>query len=76
MVDVNKEFKRWGQRVSLHAVPFIATGQKIGLRIIWIFSLILSIALCIVLLTQIISTYFLYEVNTVVQIERDQNRKY
>jgi hypothetical protein len=75
MVDFHKEFKRWGHNVSIHAIPFIAGGQKVTLRVIWIGSLLLSIGLCIALLVTIISQYFDYEVNTVVQIERDQERE-
>ena len=76
MVDINKEFKKWGNRVSIHAIPFIASGQKKFLRVVWIVSLLLSIGLCIALLITIITQYFQYEVNTVFQIERDAERSF
>ena len=69
-----KEFKKWGHNVSIHAIPFIAGGQKLFLKVVWIVSLLVSIGLCMYLLITIISAYFNYEVNTVVQMERDSDR--
>jgi hypothetical protein len=74
--SVNEKLQNWAERTTFHAIPNIATSDRTSVKVIWAICLIFSTGYCSYNLIKQVITYYSYEVETVVKIERDPNDFY
>lgn len=68
MIKMADEFRDWGEKTTFHGVSIIFRARNLVLRIFWLLIFASSSTLCCLMIINIFTQYFNYEVITKIRI--------